>query len=112
MPTIDQLTVAELVARRKAIGVRLLAIDLDLAQSKRDFICYGIERPFSERVILDVERAELRSEKYLVEDRISELKSIAQPRFGDVLAELCKEAGRMDLVIKANQLATFGKVPE
>lgn len=110
MDPIDQLTLTELVARRKAIGIRLLGIDLDLSESKRAYICEGVQRPFSERVTLDAERAKLRAEKYLIDDRISDLKAVAQPRFGDVLAELCKQAGRQDLVTEANKLATFGKV--
>jgi hypothetical protein len=110
MSTFEEMTLDALGALRRAIGARLLAIDLDLARSKRDFICNGIERPFTERVTLDLERAELRVEKYRVDDRIAELKSVAQPRFGDTLAGLCRQAGRQDLVDQANQLATFGKV--
>lgn len=101
------MNIADRKARRDHLRTRVLEIDADLARSKRAFVIDGIERPYSERVALEAERAEamleLRQHELAIkQDRKAE-SLLKQASLLSTLVSVCRERGLSDVVDEARR---------
>lgn len=110
------MNITEAKAQRDAINIRVLQIEAEMLERKRQFFSEGIATPPAERIKLDAERAKLVLERQHLFDFIRSNKAAEQRERSNAsftaLKRLLVERGMGELVVEADRIAADQSQPQ